>query len=114
MGSVGLVRNECDDYQKHSNQGIYIQRYRPVGCGLAALLVLTGCSAPPYCPHPPRCCDFGPARLATVPTDRRVPLAPLALADMDAPGLPGAATPCCTVGLCRRPAAAPYSQTALE
>ena len=58
------------------------------GCGLAAVLVLTGCSALPAAPTRPVLYDFGPGPLATVPTDRRAPLAPLALADMDAPGLP--------------------------
>ena len=58
------------------------------GCGLAAALVLTGCSALPAAPTRPVLYDFGPGPLATVPTDRRAPLAPLALADMDAPGLP--------------------------
>ena len=50
------------------------------GCGLAAVLVLTGCSALPAAPTRPVLYDFGPGPLATVPTDRRAPLAPLALA----------------------------------
>ena len=57
-------------------------------CGLAAVLVLTGCSALPAAPTRPVLYDFGPGPLATVPTDRRAPLAPLALADVEAPGLP--------------------------
>ncbi|PVY91396.1 cholesterol transport system auxiliary component [Acidovorax sp. 99] len=58
------------------------------GCGLAAVLLLTGCSALPAPPARPVLYDFGPGPLATVPTDRRAPLPPLAMADMDAPGLP--------------------------
>ncbi|MDD2175817.1 ABC-type transport auxiliary lipoprotein family protein [Acidovorax sp. D2M1] len=58
------------------------------GCGLAAALVLTGCSALPAPPARPALYDFGPGPLATAPTDRRASLPPLAMADMDAPGLP--------------------------
>ena len=55
---------------------------------MAAVLLLTGCSALPAPPARPVLYDFGPGPLATVPTDRRAPLPPLAMADMDAPGLP--------------------------
>ncbi|KQO26354.1 hypothetical protein ASF11_01185 [Acidovorax sp. Leaf76] len=52
------------------------------------LILLAGCSALPTPPARPVLYDFGPGALAPVPTDRRAPLPPLALADVDAPGLP--------------------------
>ena len=53
-----------------------------------ALLLLAGCSALPSPPTRPVLYDFGPGVVAPAPTDRRAPLPPLALADVDAPGLP--------------------------
>lgn len=84
------------------------------GCGLAAVLLLTGCSALPAPPARPVLYDFGPGPLATVPTDRRAPLPPLAMADMDAPGLPEGERRAVPPGLCRRPAAAPLQPGPLE
>lgn len=55
---------------------------------LGALLLLAGCSALPSPPTRPVLYDFGPGVVAPVPTDRRAPLPPLALADVEAPGLP--------------------------
>ncbi|PJI99546.1 cholesterol transport system auxiliary component [Acidovorax sp. 69] len=54
----------------------------------AALLVLAGCSALPAPPARPALYDFGAGTVATAPADRRAPLPPLALADVEAPGLP--------------------------
>ena len=51
---------------------------------LAALLA--GCSALPDKPQRPAQYDFGPGAVATLPTDRRAPLPPLALADIEANG----------------------------
>lgn len=48
--------------------------------------VLAGCSALPDKPQRPAQYDFGPGPVATVPTDRRAPLPPLALADVEANG----------------------------
>ena len=56
-------------------------------CGLVTLL-LSGSSALPAPPTRATLYDFGPGLLAAVPTDRRAPLPPLALADVEAPGLP--------------------------
>lgn len=53
-----------------------------------ALLLLAGCSALPSPPTRPVLYDFGPGVVAPAPTDRRAPLPPLALADVEAPGLP--------------------------
>lgn len=55
---------------------------------LFGLILLAGCSALPTPPTRPVLYDFGPGALAPVPSDRRAPLPPLALADVDAPGLP--------------------------
>lgn len=55
---------------------------------LGALLLLAGCSALPSPPTRPVLYDFGPGVVAPAPTDRRAPLPPLALADVEAPGLP--------------------------
>ena len=55
---------------------------------LLGLILLAGCSALPTPPTRPVLYDFGPGALAPVPGDRRAPLPPLALADVDAPGVP--------------------------
>ena len=52
------------------------------------LLGIAGCSALPSPPSRPVLYDFGPGPVATAPSDRRAPLPPLALADVEAPGLP--------------------------
>lgn len=51
---------------------------------LAALLA--GCSALPDKPTRPAQYDFGPGPVADMPTDRRAPLAPLALDEVEATG----------------------------
>ena len=51
-------------------------------------LILAGCSALPAPPARPTLYDFGPGAVAPAPTDRRAPLPPLALADVEATGLP--------------------------
>ncbi|WP_326541232.1 ABC-type transport auxiliary lipoprotein family protein [Pseudorhodoferax sp.] len=48
--------------------------------------VLAGCSALPDKPTRPAQYDFGPGPVADAPMDRRAPLAPLALADVEANG----------------------------
>ena len=55
---------------------------------LFGLIFLAGCSALPSPPSRPVLYDFGPGALAPAATDRRAPRAPLALADVEAPGLP--------------------------
>lgn len=57
---------------------------------LAALLA--ACSALPDKPQRPAQYDFGPGPLSETPTDRRAPLPPLALADVEAGGPLEAAT----------------------
>src|SRR3989344_1682139 len=52
------------------------------------LLDIAGCSALPSPPSRPVLYDFGPGPVARAPSDRRAPLPPLALADVEAPGLP--------------------------
>lgn len=52
------------------------------------LLGIAGCSALPSPPSRPVLYDFGPGPVATAPSDRRAHLPPLALADVEAPGLP--------------------------
>ena len=54
----------------------------------AVTLLLAGCSALPSPPSRPVLYDFGPGAVATPATDRRAPLSPLALAEVDAPGVP--------------------------
>ena len=50
-------------------------------------ILLAGCSALPSPPSRPVHYDFGPGAMAPVAGDRRAPLPPLALADVEAPGL---------------------------
>ncbi|WP_348690046.1 ABC-type transport auxiliary lipoprotein family protein [Acidovorax soli] len=52
-----------------------------------AAAFLAGCSALPSPPSRPVHYDFGPGAMASGPADRRAPLPPLALADLEAPGL---------------------------
>lgn len=52
------------------------------------LLAVAGCSALPSPPPRPVLYDFGPGPIAPTAADRRAPLPPLALADVEAPGLP--------------------------
>lgn len=52
------------------------------------LLAVMGCSALPSQPTRPALYDFGPGAVAPASVDRRAPLPPLALADVEAPGLP--------------------------
>ncbi|MFT4241901.1 MAG: ABC-type transport auxiliary lipoprotein family protein [Acidovorax sp.] len=55
---------------------------------LFCLIFLAGCSALPTPPSRPVLYDFGPGALAPAPASSQAPLPPLALADVDAPGLP--------------------------
>ena len=52
------------------------------------VLAVTGCSALPSQPTRPALYDFGPGAVAPASVDHRAPLPPLALADVEAPGLP--------------------------
>lgn len=51
-------------------------------------LVLAGCSALPAPPARSALYDFGPSAATPAPSDRRAPLPPLALADVETTGLP--------------------------
>lgn len=53
---------------------------------LALAALLSACSALPDKPERPAQYDFGPGPLASAPADRRAPLPPLALADVEANG----------------------------
>lgn len=53
-----------------------------------AALGIAGCSALPSPPSRPALYDFGPGPVAAASADRRAPLPPLALAEVEAPGLP--------------------------
>ena len=55
---------------------------------VVVVLGITGCSALPSPPSRPALYDFGPGPVAAAPADRRAPLPPLALAEVEAPGLP--------------------------
>lgn len=55
-------------------------------------VLLAGCSVLPDKPQRPAQYDFGPGPVAAVPTDRRAPLPPLALAEVEASGPLEAAT----------------------
>lgn len=55
---------------------------------LLSLILLAGCSALPSPPTRPVLYDFGPGAAAVQSADRQAPLPPLALADVEAPGLP--------------------------
>ena len=54
---------------------------------LAAGAALAGCSALPDKPARPLLYDFGPGTVAAVPQDRRAPLPPLALGDVETAGV---------------------------
>ena len=55
--------------------------------GTFCLVLLAGCSALPAAPNRPVSYDFGPGLTSYAPADRRAPLAPIALADVEATGL---------------------------
>jgi len=61
-------------------------------CALGAMgglvLAVAGCSALPSQPARPALYDFGPGAVAPSSVDRSAPLPPLAMADVEAPGLP--------------------------
>ncbi|WP_082604160.1 ABC-type transport auxiliary lipoprotein family protein [Acidovorax sp. Root217] len=59
---------------------------------VCAAAVLAGCSALPGPPTRAVQYDFGPGAMATAPSDRRAPLAPLALADVESTGMPESST----------------------
>ena len=73
-------------------KNIAVSAYPSSVAALFGLILLAGCSALPSPPERPVQYDFGPGALAPVVTDRRAPLAPLALADVEAPGLPEGST----------------------
>lgn len=59
---------------------------------LCAAAVLAACSALPAPPTRAVQYDFGPGAMAIAPSDRRAPLPPLALADVEATGMPESST----------------------
>lgn len=65
---------------------------RRVAVLLCAAAVLAGCSALPAPPTRAVQYDFGPGAMAIAPSDRRAPLPPLALADVEATGMPESST----------------------
>ena len=65
-----------------------VSAYVASASAILGLIFLAGCSALPTPPTRPVLYDFGPGAVAPAPADRRAPLAPLALADVDAPGVP--------------------------
>ena len=69
-------------------KNIAISAYISSVIGGFCLIFLAGCSALPEPPERPALYDFGPGAVALAPADRRAPLPPLALADVEAPGLP--------------------------
>ena len=75
---------------KNIANSAYLSSARGIFCLILTVgaIGLAGCSALPTPPTRPVLYDFGPGALAPVPTDRRAPLPPLALADVDAPGVP--------------------------
>ena len=79
-----------NDMQGHSMRtpGLGNPSHKRIAATVAALafMLLAGCSALPDKPVRPTQFDFGPGAIADAPADRRAPLPPLALADVDAPG----------------------------
>ena len=77
-----------------ATKNIATNAYKSSARGLFCLILavsalgLAGCSVLPTPPTRPVLYDFGPGALAPVPTDRRAPLPPLALDEVDAPGVP--------------------------
>lgn len=65
----------------YQNIAVWSSRWLGVlGCG--GLLLLGGCVAVPQSPARPALYDFGPGLLAAPPIDRRMPLSPVVLADV--------------------------------
>ncbi|MBD9392432.1 ABC-type transport auxiliary lipoprotein family protein [Acidovorax sp. ACV01] len=79
---TNTIKNIAANAYQSSAGGLFASIFSVVVLGIA------GCSALPSPPSRPALYDFGPGALAPVPTDRRAPLPPLALADVEAPGLP--------------------------
>lgn len=79
---------------KFAAKNIAISAYqisaRGLFCSILSIgaLALAGCSALPKPPLRPVQYDFGPGLVAAAPADRRAPLPPLALAEVESPGLP--------------------------
>lgn len=59
---------------------------------LMAGLVVSGCSSLPAPPSRAAQYDFGPGPTSLTPTDRRAPLSPLTVQDVDSPGIPEGST----------------------
>ncbi len=74
---------------KRSASGRLARRSAALACAAA---VLAGCSALPGPPTRAVQYDFGPGAMAIAPSDRRAPLPPLALADVEATGMPESST----------------------
>lgn len=77
-----------------TTKSIAITAYQSSARGIFGLIFamsalgIAGCSALPGPPLRPVLYDFGPGPLQPTATDRRAPLPPLALAEVEAPGLP--------------------------
>lgn len=61
--------------------------YQSSAAAVFVAIFLAGCTALPSPPSRPVQYDFGPGAMAPMPADRRAPLPPLTLADLEAPGL---------------------------
>jgi cholesterol transport system auxiliary component len=64
-----------------------VSAFRSSAGALFVAVAMAGCSVLPSPPARPVHYDFGPGTMVPVPTDRRAPRPPLALADLEAPGL---------------------------
>lgn len=76
------MKNIAASARHSSARGLFVSFF------VVAISAVAGCSALPSPPLRPVLYDFGPGPVAPAPTDRRAPLPPLALADVEATGLP--------------------------
>ncbi len=73
-------------------KNIAVRAFPASAAATFCLILLAGCSALPAPPHRPVSYDFGPGPTSYAPGDRRAPLPPVALADVEATGLAESST----------------------
>ncbi|BEU94733.1 ABC-type transport auxiliary lipoprotein family protein [Acidovorax sp. DW039] len=74
--------------QRHiATKSVAARAYAAGSAGVLVAMLLSGCGALPAAPNRPVSYDFGPGPTSYTATDRRAPLPPIALADVEATGL---------------------------
>lgn len=70
-----------------ATKSVAARAYAAGAAGVLVAMLLSGCGALPAAPNRPVSYDFGPGPTSYTATDRRAPLPPIALADVEATGL---------------------------